>query len=54
MAGITSRIPADEVIDAMGAIGAHMPLEIKETGIGGLAGTPTGKNIARKMSGETR
>ena len=54
MAGITSRIPADEVIDAMGAIGAHMPLEIKETGIGGLAGTPTGKNIAREMSGETR
>ena len=54
MAGITSRIPADEVIDAMGAIGAHMPLEIKETGIGGLAGTPTGKNIARKMSVETR
>ena len=48
-AGIDSKIPPDEVIDAMRAIGTHMPVEIKETGIGGLAGTKTGKDIADKL-----
>lgn len=48
-AGIVSRIPPDEVIDAMRAIGAKMPPEIRETGIGGLAGTKTGQEIAEKL-----
>lgn len=48
-AGIFSKIPPDEVIDAMRTIGTHMPIEIKETGIGGLAGTKTGKEIAEKL-----
>ena len=52
MAGIQSRIPVDEVFDAMGTIGAHMPKEIRETGIGGLAGTPTGIQIAQKVCGK--
>lgn len=42
MAGITSKIPPDEVIDAMRAIGSSMSDDIRETGRGGLAGTPTG------------
>lgn len=41
-AGIESKIPPDEVIDAMRAIGRSMPSSIKETGEGGLAATPTG------------
>lgn len=48
MAGICSRIPADEVYDAMRAIGRRMDESIRETGIGGLAGTPTGKKIGRR------
>jgi len=42
MAGITSRIPADEVIDAMAAIGETLPASLRETGNGGVAATPTG------------
>ena len=46
MAGITSVIPADEVIDAMGEIGSLMPSSIKETSKAGLAATKTGAKIA--------
>jgi len=41
-AGIESKIPADEVFDAMKSIGRSLPTAIKETGEGGLAATPTG------------
>ena len=34
LAGVTSHIPADEVIDAMGDIGDKMPPDLRETGIG--------------------
>ena len=49
MAGITSQIPVDEVIDAMGEAGRRMPVEFRETALGGLAATPTGLNIQEKM-----
>ncbi len=39
LAGIRSKIDPDQVIDAMRAIGTSMPSDIRETGIGGLAGT---------------
>ncbi|SOB97197.1 L-serine ammonia-lyase, iron-sulfur-dependent, subunit alpha [Pseudobutyrivibrio ruminis] len=45
MAGIESRIPADEVFDAMSAVGKDMNPNIKETGKGGVAGTATGQKI---------
>ena len=50
MAGIFSKIPSDEVIDAMRAIGRSMNEDIRETGKGGLAGTPTGVEIRDRMS----
>ena len=50
MAGIFSRIPPDEVIDAMRSVGRNMPEDIRETGKGGLAGTPTGIEISERMS----
>ena len=50
VAGITSRIPVDEVIDAMGEIGDALPADLRETGLGGLAGTPTGRKIARDVT----
>lgn len=45
MAGIVSRIPPDEVIDAMKEVGDRMDSSLKETGLGGLAATPTGMAV---------
>lgn len=42
LAGIQSKIPVDEVIEAMHQIGRMMPSAIRETAEGGLAMTPTG------------
>ena len=49
MAGIESRIPVDEVIDCMGEVGRRIPVELRETALGGLAATPTGKAVKERM-----
>ncbi|HDA6441880.1 TPA: L-serine ammonia-lyase, iron-sulfur-dependent, subunit alpha [Staphylococcus aureus] len=49
LAGIESRIPVDEVIEAMDKVGRNLPASLRETGLGGLAGTPTGEAIKRKI-----
>lgn len=49
MAGIESRIPADEVIDAMKEIGDAMPRSLKETAEAGLASTPTAAGMSKKL-----
>ena len=49
LAGITSRIPVDEVIDCMGDVGRRLPVEFRETALGGLAATPTGQKIQETM-----
>lgn len=51
LAGVTSRIPCDEVIGAMYRIGQSMSPSLKETARGGLAATPTGKALAAKIFG---
>ncbi|MFC4320220.1 L-serine ammonia-lyase, iron-sulfur-dependent, subunit alpha [Litchfieldia salsa] len=51
LAGITSRIPCDEVIDAMFRIGQTMPTALKETAQGGLAATPTARELEAKIFG---
>ena len=51
LAGVTSRIPCDEVIGAMYRIGQAMSPNLKETARGGLAATPTGKALAAKIFG---
>lgn len=50
LAGIESRIPADEVIDAMGEVGRRLPMELRETALGGLAATPTGRAVKERMA----
>lgn len=50
LAGIESRIPVDEVIDAMGEVGRRLPVELRETALGGLAATPTGRVIKEHMA----
>lgn len=51
LAGIKSVIPPDEVVDSMYRIGKEMPISIKETAMGGLATSPTGKACAKKILG---
>ncbi len=43
LAGVKSRVPPDEVIDAMKEIGDTMPASLRETAEGGLAATPSGR-----------
>lgn len=50
LAGIESRIPVDEVIDAMGEVGRRLPVELRETALGGLAATPTGRAVKANMT----
>ena len=50
LAGIKSKIPCDEVFDAMRSIGHQMNENIRETGTGGLAATPTGEKIRDSLS----
>ena len=52
LAKIKCIIPFDEVVEAMYNIGRSLPSELRETGLGGLAGTPTGSSIRRKIFGE--
>jgi L-serine dehydratase len=49
LASVDSVIPVDEVIGAMGEIGASMETRYKETALGGLAATPTAQRIAKKV-----
>ncbi|ULT59349.1 L-serine ammonia-lyase, iron-sulfur-dependent, subunit alpha [Neobacillus drentensis] len=49
LAGVNSVIPPDEVIYVMHEVGQQMPESLRETGIGGLAGTPTGKKLMGKV-----
>lgn len=54
LAGIESRIPVDEVIDAMGEVGRRLPVEFRETALGGLAATPTGKAVKKQLHGDKK
>ena len=48
LAGIESRVPADQVLDAMREVGESLPHTLRETGKGGLAATPFGLQYAPK------
>ncbi len=47
LAGITSNIPFDEVVEAMYRVGKQMSSDLRETAQGGLAITPTGRKLAQ-------
>ena len=51
LAGIDSKIPADEVIWAMKKVGDSMHSDLRETARGGLAATPTGKRLTQQVFG---
>lgn len=52
LAGIGSKIPADECLDAMHQVGESLPSALKETAKGGLASTPTGIRLQKEVFGE--
>ena len=54
LAGIGSLIPADECLDAMREIGDALPASLKETAGGGLAATPTGRAMQKRVFGSPR
>ena len=52
LAGVGSMIPADECIEAMARVGAALPESLRETSEGGLAATPTGRELRRRVFGK--
>ncbi|ATO44923.1 L-serine ammonia-lyase, iron-sulfur-dependent, subunit alpha [Loigolactobacillus coryniformis] len=53
LAGLTNKIPADEVIAAMDKVGKGLPKALRETGLGGLAATPTGIKMKMRIFGNS-
>ena len=49
LSDVSGVIPVDECVEAMGEIGESMETKYKETAMGGLAATATGKAIAEKV-----
>lgn len=45
LSGIHHHIPFDEMAEAMLHVGRSLPLELRETAMGGCAGTPTGCSL---------
>lgn len=49
MAGINSKIPFDDTVEAMFRVGKSLPSELRETAMGGLAVTKTGLKLRDKV-----
>lgn len=49
LSGISSLIPFDEVIMAVRSVGRQINVDLRETAKGGLAATPTGKELMRRL-----
>ena len=49
LAGLKSMIPFDETVEAMYKVGKAMPESLRETAQGGIAATPTGDEIKRRI-----
>ena len=49
-AGFTNVIPLDETITAMREVAGHIPLELRCTGLGGLAQTPAAQQLSKTFT----
>ncbi|HEY5468585.1 MAG TPA: L-serine ammonia-lyase, iron-sulfur-dependent, subunit alpha [Coriobacteriia bacterium] len=49
LAGVEFPVPFDEVASAMGSVGRSLPPSLRETALGGLAVTPTGRRLASSL-----
>lgn len=52
LSGISHPIPFDEMAEAMLRVGRSLPFELRETAMGGCAGTPTGCELGCKICGK--
>lgn len=52
LAGVTSIVPFEEVCQAMKEVGDSLDKDLRETGLGGIAGTKTGKRIRKEFLSE--
>ncbi len=49
LAGVPSVIPFDEAVQAMYEVGRRLPVELRETALGGAASTPTGCMLCKQI-----
>ncbi|MGL5820402.1 MAG: L-serine ammonia-lyase, iron-sulfur-dependent, subunit alpha [Sarcina sp.] len=54
MAGVSSKIPFDDTVDAMYKVGKSLPSSLRETAQGGLAVTETGKKLNEQIFGKKK
>lgn len=52
MAGISSKIPFDDMVEAMYRVGKQLPASLRETAEGGTATTETGLRLKKEVYGE--
>lgn len=52
LSGICHPVPFDEMAEAMLRVGRSLPFELRETAMGGCAGTPTGCDLGCKICGK--
>jgi len=50
LAGVKFPIPFDEVVSAAAQVGRSLPPSLRETALGGLAATPTGRALGTKAA----
>lgn len=50
LAGVKSLVPFDEVVEAMYRVGRALPESLRETALGGVADTLTGKEVKKKFN----
>jgi len=49
LSGVLSLVPFDEMVEASRRVGQQMPMELRETALGGMAATPTACSLCDKM-----
>lgn len=54
LAGVPLHIPSDECLSAMKRVGDSMSASLRETALGGLAVTPTGRKLKEQVYGKTK
>ncbi len=52
LAGVSNRVPFDEMVSAMRLVGRALPFELRESGLGGIAGTCTGRCYVQAVQRE--
>ena len=49
LAGVKSYVPFDDTVDALNRVGNAMPAALRETALGGLATTESGKRMKEEV-----